>query len=88
MSAVSRRLKPWILRTWLLAATLLLSHCVPMASSNSRMIVSVRDQQLLLTQDGVPVKTYKISTSKFGLGSRSGSNCTPIGRLGVAKKIG
>lgn len=88
MSAVSRRLKPWILRTWLLAATLLLSHCVPMASSNSRMIVSVRDQQLLLTQNGVPVKTYKISTSKFGLGSRSGSNCTPIGRLGVAKKIG
>ncbi len=54
----------------------------------SKMIVSVRDQKLLLTQDGIPVKTYKISTSKFGVGSSSGSNRTPLGQLGVAKKIG
>lgn len=52
------------------------------------MIVSVRDQQLLLTRDGVPVKAYKVSTSKFGLGSNSGSNRTPLGKLAVARKIG
>jgi hypothetical protein len=52
------------------------------------MIVSVRDQKMLLVRDGTPVKAYKISTSKFGVGDRPGSNCTPLGRLQVAKKIG
>ncbi|RYD41557.1 MAG: L,D-transpeptidase [Verrucomicrobiaceae bacterium] len=52
------------------------------------MIVSVRDQKMLLVRDGTPVKSYKISTSKFGIGDRPGSNCTPLGRLQVAKKIG
>jgi hypothetical protein len=52
------------------------------------MIVSVRDQKLLLTSDGRPVKAYKVSTSKFGLGSGSGTNRTPLGKLGIAKKIG
>ncbi len=54
----------------------------------SKMIVSVRDQRLLLTRDGIPVKAYPISTSKFGLGSNSGSNRTPLGKLAVARKIG
>lgn len=64
------------------------------ASSNMRkdtrnkMIVSVRDQKMLLVKDGNPVKTYKISTSKFGVGDRPGSNYTPLGRMQVAKKIG
>lgn len=52
------------------------------------MIVSVRDQKLLLAKDGVPVKSYDISTSKFGLGSKSGSKRTPLGNLEVASKIG
>lgn len=52
------------------------------------MIVSVRDQKMLLVRDGTPVKSYKISTSKFGVGDRPGSNCTPLGRLQIAKKIG
>lgn len=52
------------------------------------MIVSLRDQKMLLVRDGNPVKAYKISTSKFGVGDRPGSNCTPVGRLQVAKKIG
>ena len=29
-----------------------------------------------------------VSTSKFGLGSRNGSNHTPLGRMEVARKIG
>jgi hypothetical protein len=56
--------------------------------TRNKMIVSVCDQKMLLVRDGVPVKSYKISTSKFGVGDRPGSNCTPLGRLQVAKKIG
>jgi lipoprotein-anchoring transpeptidase ErfK/SrfK len=43
---------------------------------------------MLLVRDGKPVKAYKVSTSKFGLGAQSGSNRTPLGRMEVAKKIG
>ncbi|MBC8126937.1 MAG: L,D-transpeptidase [Gloeobacteraceae cyanobacterium ES-bin-144] len=56
--------------------------------THNKMIVSVSDQKMLLVRDGKPIKTYKISTSKFGVGDRPGSNCTPLGRLQIAKKIG
>lgn len=56
--------------------------------NRNKMIVSINDQKMMLVRDGIPVKTYKISTSKFGCGDRPGSNCTPLGRLQVAKKIG
>lgn len=56
--------------------------------NRNKMIVSVRDQKMLLVHDGKPVKTYRISTSKFGVGDRPNSNCTPLGRMQVAKKIG
>ncbi|MEI8037395.1 MAG: L,D-transpeptidase [Verrucomicrobiota bacterium] len=62
---------------------------IPVAQdSRNKMIVSVSDQKLLLVCDGSPVKDYKISTSKFGVGDRPNSNCTPLGRLKVAQKIG
>ena len=56
--------------------------------TRNKMIVSVNDQKMLLVRDGTPVKAYKISTSKFGVGDRPNSNCTPLGHLQVAKKIG
>ncbi len=56
--------------------------------NRNKMIVSVSDQKMLLVRDGEPVKTYKISTSKFGVGDKPGSNRTPLGHLRVAKKIG
>lgn len=56
--------------------------------TRNKMIVSVRDQKMLLVRDGAPVKSYSISTSKFGVGDGPGTNCTPLGRLQVAKKIG
>jgi len=52
------------------------------------MIVSVKDQTMLLTKDGKPVKAYKISTSKFGLGSTRNSKKTPLGKMRIAQKIG
>ncbi len=56
--------------------------------TRNKMIVSVSDQKMVLVRDGTPVKTYRISTSKFGVGDRPNSNRTPLGRLQVAKKIG
>jgi lipoprotein-anchoring transpeptidase ErfK/SrfK len=56
--------------------------------TRNKMIVSVQDQKMLLVTDGKPVKTYKVSTSKFGLGDQPGSHRTPLGHMKVAKKIG
>ncbi|MDB4354082.1 L,D-transpeptidase [Akkermansiaceae bacterium] len=55
---------------------------------SNKMVVSVRDQKMLLVKDGKPVKAYPVSTSKFGLGSGNGTSKTPLGKLEVAKKIG
>jgi len=52
------------------------------------VIVSVREQKLVLVQDGAKVAMYSISTSKFGLGDNWGSMATPTGLLQVAQKIG
>jgi len=76
----------------LVAALLaLLTSCGSMPlikDDRNKMIVSVKDQRMLLVTDGQPVKTYRISTSKFGLGDQPGSHRTPIGRMEVARKIG
>jgi len=68
-------------------ATATLSSCNNGDARNS-VIISVKDQSMLVVHDRVPVKTYPVSTSKFGTGDRRGSNCTPIGKMEVAKKIG
>src|SRR5207245_10184389 len=52
------------------------------------VIVSVRDQKLMLLDNGANAAVYPISTSKFGLGDRWGSMATPLGTLQVAQKIG
>jgi lipoprotein-anchoring transpeptidase ErfK/SrfK len=54
----------------------------------NRVIISVRDQKLMLLQNGGKVVTYPVSTSKFGVGDSSGRMTTPLGLLQVAKKIG
>lgn len=72
-----------------LASSLLwLTSCGSGPDTHSKMIVSVKDQAMLLTKDGKPVKAYKISTSKFGLGNTPKSRKTPLGKMAVAKKIG
>src|SRR6184192_4986310 len=52
------------------------------------VIVSVRDQKLMLLDNGGNAAVYPVSTSKFGLGDRWGSMATPLGTLQVAQKIG
>jgi hypothetical protein len=53
-----------------------------------QLIISIRDQKLMLLQNGAKVATYPVSTSKFGLGDFWGRMTTPLGYLAVAKKIG
>ena len=36
----------------------------------------------------MPIRTYPVSTSRFGIGTEQGSLKTPIGRFRVAEKIG
>ncbi|HRQ90591.1 MAG TPA: L,D-transpeptidase [Bacteroidia bacterium] len=52
------------------------------------MEVSVPMQKMALYRQGQLVKTYPVSTSKFGLGDEKGSYRTPLGKLEVAEKIG
>lgn len=58
------------------------------SNSDNRVIISVKDQKMLLLEDGEPTKIYPVSTSKFGLGSQRGSMRTPLGKMKVARKIG
>jgi hypothetical protein len=59
----------------------------PVDTSN-QLIISVRDQKLMLLRNGSKVATYPISTSMFGLGDAWGRMTTPLGYLAVEKKIG
>ena len=52
------------------------------------IIVSVKEQKLLLLTDGKPGASYPVSTSKFGIGDRLGSYATPLGKFFVRMKIG
>jgi lipoprotein-anchoring transpeptidase ErfK/SrfK len=55
---------------------------------SDRVIVSVKDQKLILVQGGVQIAAYPVSTSKFGIGDAWGRMTTPLGYLQVAQKIG
>lgn len=68
-------------------AALFLSSCAEMDMSN-KVLISIRDQKMMIVKDGVPVKSYPVSTSKFGLGDKPGSKYTPLGTMRIARKIG
>jgi len=61
---------------------------VPAPTLSTRVIISVRDQKLMLIENGSIAATYPVSTSKYGLGDGWGSLATPLGLLQVAQKIG
>ena len=50
--------------------------------------VSIQNQVLTLKDDETPIRTYSVSTSRFGIGTEEGSLKTPVGRFRVAEKIG
>ena len=59
-----------------------------MQSARTKIDVSVRDQRLILTRDGEELRSYPISTSRFGIGTQEGSMKTPLGRFRIVEKIG
>lgn len=60
----------------------------PARDLKNKMVISVRDQKILVVKNGEPIKAYPVSTSRFGLGSQSGSYRTPLGNHVIAMKIG
>ncbi len=83
LSAVKCRLLAFVL---LLLATVL-PGCTT-KDIDHQVVISTVDQRMTLLTKGVPVATYAVSTSKFGLGDAPNSFRTPVGRLEVARKIG
>jgi lipoprotein-anchoring transpeptidase ErfK/SrfK len=71
----------------LLLALLFFSSCST-PDRRHQVVVSIPDQRMALLQDGMPVATYPVSTSKFGLGDIPGTRATPLGNLEIARKIG
>ena len=59
-----------------------------MQTAQPKIDISVRRQRLVLKQGRKTVRTYPISTSRFGIGSDQGSFKTPLGRFRIAEKIG
>lgn len=59
-----------------------------MQSSDARIDISIKDQTLTLRHGEEVVRSYPISSSRFGLGTEPGSNKTPTGNFRVGAKIG
>ena len=59
-----------------------------MQSARTKIDVSIRDQRLTLTRDGEVLRSYPVSSSRFGIGTEEGSMKTPLGRFRIAEKIG
>ncbi|MEY5026651.1 MAG: hypothetical protein RLZZ244_2179 [Verrucomicrobiota bacterium] len=76
-----RRLLPLLLLT-----SLPLTGCF--RDRDHLLRVSVPDQKMAVYRRGVEIARFPVSTSKFGLGDQPGSNCTPLGRFEIARKIG
>jgi L,D-transpeptidase YbiS len=59
-----------------------------MQTSQPKIDISIRRQRLALKRGRKTVKTYPISSSRFGLGSEEGSMKTPLGQFRISDKIG
>jgi lipoprotein-anchoring transpeptidase ErfK/SrfK len=78
-------LKPVLAASFLLFAAKL---TVFAADSSPAVVVSVPDQKLVVVRNGVSIASYPVSTSRFGIGDRPRTYCTPLGKLQVAAKVG
>lgn len=56
--------------------------------SGRSVYISVREQQLTVKEGENAIRSFPISTSRFGLGSEEGSWKTPIGEFRIGQKIG
>lgn len=70
----------------IITGILLLSGCA--LQSRHRLIISAAEQRMVVLEDNLPLRTYPVSTSKFGLGDTPGSYGTPLGKMRIKEKIG
>ena len=56
--------------------------------TSRKIHISIRDQKLTLKDGDTPIRSYPVSTSRFGIGTEMGSMKTPSGRFRVVEKIG
>jgi lipoprotein-anchoring transpeptidase ErfK/SrfK len=59
-----------------------------MKSAPIEIDISIPEQRLTLKRGDETLRSYSISTSRFGIGTEEGSFKTPTGRFRVAEKIG
>ncbi len=59
-----------------------------LTSSQFAIIISILNQKLYLVKGNEIVRAYSISSSKYGIGNKAGSNRTPLGTHRIAKKTG
>ncbi len=59
-----------------------------LAPQSCQIEISIEDQRLILKRGNERLRSYPISTSRFGIGTEEGSFKTPTGRFRVAEKIG
>jgi lipoprotein-anchoring transpeptidase ErfK/SrfK len=59
-----------------------------MQSGRTKIDISIRDQMLTVKRGDETLRSYRVSSSRFGLGTEEGSMKTPIGRFRIAEKIG
>jgi len=84
----TRMLRPLILAFCCFVSVAASGAGLPPMEIPNTVIVSVKDQKLMLLQNGERVAVYPVSTSKYGLGDFWGHMTTPLGYLQVAQKIG
>ena len=59
-----------------------------MQSGRTKIDISIPDQRLIVRRGDETVRSYPVSSSRFGLGTEEGSMKTPTGRFRIAEKIG
>ena len=59
-----------------------------LAPTKHVLTVNIAAQTVALFADGRFVREMRASTSRFGIGQKEGSNCTPLGLHRIAEKIG
>jgi len=57
-------------------------------SKQFEILISISKQKLYLVKGKKNVATYPVSTSKYGIGNKAGSNKTPLGTHRISEKIG
>jgi lipoprotein-anchoring transpeptidase ErfK/SrfK len=75
-----------VARAVALVAALLFAACAK--DTVHKMVVSIPDQKMAVYKHGQLLQVFDVSTSRFCVSSRPGTNGTPLGKHEIARKIG